>query len=65
MCFERSTYPQKQIVHTIRLRKYITLLEGEVVPDNVIDVADRSAARFEVVEQSVDIAKMMLFTGYV
>lgn len=42
-------------VHTSRLKKYNALFDGEEVPEEVLDLASRTAAKYEVVEQIVDI----------
>lgn len=39
------------------LEKYRGLLEGRLIPDGVLDLADRTAAIYEVVENIFDIAE--------
>lgn len=46
-----------ETVHVTRIKKYCGQLDGQIVPSEVLDLADRSAAKYEVVEKIVDIAE--------
>lgn len=57
MCSVWCTHPQKRDLHTTRLKTYNGLLDGKLVQGNILDLVDRSAARYEVIGKIIDIAK--------
>lgn len=48
---------KEETIHVTRIRKYCGLLNGNEVPREVLDLANRTAAKYEIVENIVDIAQ--------
>lgn len=48
---------KRETVHAARMKKYCGALDGSEVPEEVLDLADRTAAKYEVVQQILDIEK--------
>lgn len=56
VCVVEDLLTQKrETIHATRMKKYCGKLDGGEVPDEVLDLADRTAAKYEVVESIVDI----------
>lgn len=46
---------KKEKIHCARMRKYSGLLDGQEVPENVLDLANRCDSKYEVLEAILDI----------
>lgn len=48
---------KKESVHATRWKKYSAFMDGQNVPDEVLDLASRTASRYEIFESIVDLEK--------
>lgn len=48
---------KRKTIHATRIKKYCGKLDGTSVPEEVLDLANRTFAKYEVVESTVDIEK--------
>lgn len=44
-------------IHCARLKKYRASLLGSVIPDEMLDIAEKNESRYEVIDEIVDVGR--------